>query len=326
MITVNDLGPIRTSLSYPVLSIGAFDGIHRGHQAIIRFLVNRAREKQGTAVVLTFSPHPQRIITPATAPPLLQTLEQKEKILKEMGVDVLVRFPFSREISLLPPERFVSDILFPWDVREIVVGSNFRFGHKRSGDCATLAQICNQREIPVHAIEPVQFRGVRISSTRVRGLLLDGRAGLARRMLNRPHQLKGTVVRGAGHGAALGFPTANVEPQNELTPAVGVYVGRAHLSGREQACVINIGFRPTMYERPEGVPVVEAHLLDFKGDLYGTTISLDFCMRLRSERRFESLNSLKKQIAKDISLARKYLSHAVREEKGSSSYGSNRRD
>src|SRR5512135_2594582 len=141
MVTVSDLAEIGAPLSYPVLSIGAFDGIHRGHQAIIRFLVSRAREKQGTAIVLTFSPHPQRIITPATAPPLLQTPEQKEKILKEMGVDVLLRFPFSREISLLPPEQFVSEIVFPWHVEEIVVGSNFRFGHKRSGDCATLAQI-----------------------------------------------------------------------------------------------------------------------------------------------------------------------------------------
>jgi len=307
MITVNDLSDIRNSLSYPVLSIGAFDGIHRGHQAIIRFLVNRAREKQGTAIVLTFSPHPQRIITPATAPPLLQALEQKEKILKEMGVDVLIRFPFSREISLLPPQRFVSEVLFRWDLREIVVGSNFRFGHKRSGDCAALAEICRQRGIPVHGIEPVHFRGVRISSTRVRGMLLDGRAGLARRLLDRPYEIRGTVVRGAGNGTVIGFPTANLEPQNELIPAVGVYAGRAHLPGRVQPCVINIGFRPTLYERPEGVPVVEAHLLDFNGDLYGTTMSLDFCTRLRAERRFESVNSLKKQIAKDIGLARKYL-------------------
>jgi riboflavin kinase/FMN adenylyltransferase len=307
MITVHDLSEIRTSLTYPVLSIGAFDGIHRGHQAIIRFLVNLAREKQGTAIVLSFSPHPQRIITPATAPPLLQMPEQNEKILKEMGVEVLVRFPFSREISLLPPERFVTEVLFRWDLREIVVGSNFRFGHKRSGDCETLARLCKQREIPVHAIEPVHFRGVRISSTRVRGLLLDGRVALARRMLNRPYELRGTVVRGAGNGVILGFPTANLEPQNELTPAVGVYAGRAHLPGRLQPCVINIGFRPTLYKRSEGAPVVEAHLLDFSGDLYGTTISLDFCTRLRAEKRFESLDSLKKQIAKDIDLARKYL-------------------
>lgn len=312
MIIVNDLTEIRTPLSYPVLSIGAFDGIHRGHQAIIRFLVNLAREKQGTAIVLSFSPHPQRIITPATAPPLLQLPEQKEKILKEMGVDVLVRFPFSREISLLPPERFVTEVLFRWDLREIVVGSNFRFGHKRSGDCETLAGLSRQRGIPVHAIEPVQFRGIRISSTRVRSLLLDGRVGLARRMLDRPYELKGTVVRGAGNGFVLGFPTANLEPQNELTPAIGVYAGRAHLSGRVLPCVINIGFRPTLYKRPEGVPVVEAHLLDFNGDLYGTTLSLDFCTRLRAEKNFDSLDSLKKQIAKDINVAREYLARVVR--------------
>jgi riboflavin kinase/FMN adenylyltransferase len=313
MIIVNDLTEIRTPLDYPVLSIGAFDGIHQGHQAIIRFLVNLARQKQGTAIVLSFSPHPQRIITPATAPFLLQLPEQKEKILKEMGVDVLVRFPFSREISLLPPDRFVTDVLFRWDLREIVVGSNFRFGHKRSGDCAALAELCGQRNIPVHAIEPVCFRGIRISSTRVRSLLLEGRVALARRMLNRPYEFRGTVVRGAGNGIVLGFPTANLEPQNELTPAVGVYAGRAHLHGQVRPCVINIGFRPTLYERPEGVPVVEAHLLDFSADLYGTTISLDFCTRLRAEKRFDSMESLKKQIARDIKVAREYLARGIRE-------------
>ena len=316
MITVNDLAELHTPLSYPILSIGAFDGIHRGHQAIIRFLVGLAREKQGTAIVLSFSPHPQRIITPATAPPLLQMPEQKEKILKEMGVDVLVRFPFSREISLLPPEKFVTEILFRWDVREIVVGSNFRFGHKRSGDCETLAGLCRERGVPVHAIDPVQFRGIRISSTRVRSLLLEGRVALARRMLNRPYELKGTVVRGAGNGAVLGFPTANLEPQNELIPAVGVYAGRARLAGGVHPCVINIGFRPTLYKRPEGVPVIEAHLIGFQGDLYGTTINLDFCTRLRGEKKFDSLENLKKQIARDIDVAREYLERAVRKSGG----------
>jgi riboflavin kinase/FMN adenylyltransferase len=237
--------------------------------------------------------------------------EQKERILEEMGVDVLVRFPFSREISLLPPERFVTEILLRWDLREIVVGSNFRFGHRRSGDCGTLTFICRQRGIPVHAIEPVHFRGTRISSTRVRNLLSGGQVGLAGRLLGRPYQIRGTVVRGAGNGVTLGFPTANLEPQNELMPAVGVYAGRVHIAGVEQPCVINIGFRPTLYERPEGVPVVEAHLLDFSGDLYGTAISLDFCMRLRAEKRFENLDALKKQIEKDVSVARKYFAGSL---------------
>ncbi|RPI25564.1 MAG: bifunctional riboflavin kinase/FAD synthetase [Acidobacteria bacterium] len=312
MRTVNDLADIRDSLSYPVLSIGAFDGIHKGHQAIIRFLVDRAREKDGTSIVLTFNPHPQRIITPATAPPLLQTGEQKERILRDMGVDILVRFPFSRELSLLPPERFLTEVLFAWDLREIVVGANFRFGHKRSGDVHTLREMSSQRGIPVHAIEPVHLRGGRISSTRVRTLLKEGRPELARRLLGRAYQLRGTVVRGAGNGAVLGFPTANLEPQNDVVPAVGVYAGRAYLGGQETACVINIGFRPTLYERPEGAPVIEAHLLDFKGDLYGTTVSLDFCLRLRAEKRFESVDSLKKQIAKDIAVTRKYLTHFER--------------
>ncbi|HXK58564.1 MAG TPA: bifunctional riboflavin kinase/FAD synthetase [Acidobacteriota bacterium] len=307
MLTVTDLNQVRDTLHYPVVSIGAFDGIHKGHQAIIQFLVERARDKQGTSIVMTFNPHPQRLISPATAPPLLQTPEQKERILAQMNVDVLVRFPFSRELSLLSPEQFLNDILFPWKVREIVVGRNFRFGHKRAGDFETLRRLSALRGIPVHGIEPVEFRRVRISSTRVRTLLKEGRMELARRLLGRPFQLRGTVVRGAGNGAILGFPTANLEPHNELIPAVGVYGGRAHVGELIKPCVINIGFRPTLYERPEGVPVVEAHLLDFSGDLYGTTLSIDFCLRLRGEKRFDSVESLKKQIAKDIKVTRKYL-------------------
>lgn len=308
MLIVDDLAQVPDPLDYPVVSIGSFDGIHRGHQAIIQRLLEVTKERKGTSIVLSFSPHPQRVIAPATAPALLQTPAQREQILQALGIDVLFRLPFNRKISLLSPERFVHEILLAWRVDEIVVGTNFRFGHKRSGDFELLRRLCAQRGIEVHGIEPVRFRNVRISSTRVRGLLLEGRVSLARRMLARPYEISGTVVRGAGNGVLLGFPTANLAPENELAPAVGVYAGLAHIDETPRLCVINVGFRPTLHWRQE-TPVVEAHLLDFERDLYGSRLTLQFCLRLRGEKKFDSIDSLKKQIAKDVGLTRKYAAH-----------------
>ena len=307
MLIVDDPSRVPKKMSYPVFTIGVFDGVHRGHQAILGRLLSLAREKGGASVVLTFDPHPQQVITPGTAPVLLQTSRQKEDLLKRMGVAVLLRLPFSREMSLLSPERFVNDILLAMDVREIVLGANFRFGHKRSGDFSTLQALCAPRQIPVQGVEPITLRGVRISSTRIRAFLTSGHVEAARRMLNRPYQLSGKVARGDGAGAGLGFPTANLEPENQLIPASGVYAGRALVAGETRTCVINIGVRPTLH--PEGESrqaVIEAHLLDFEADLYDTAIALDFCVRLRGERRFESVDALKAQIAKDIAITRQY--------------------
>jgi riboflavin kinase / FMN adenylyltransferase len=307
MLIVDNINQLPDPLAYPVLTIGSFDGIHRGHQAIIAKVLSLAEEQQGTAVVMTFNPHPQRIITPATAPSLLQTAEQREAILSKMDVDILFRMPFSRELSLLSPERFVHELLLKWSPQEVVVGANFRFGHKRSGDLQSLRELCASNAIRVHAIEPVTLRGVRISSTRIRSLVSEGLIDPARRMLGRPYRIRGTIARGEGNGRALGYPTANLNPENELPPATGVYAGRAHLDCQEVNCVINVGYRPTLYRRREGSPVIEAHLLDYDGDLYGTDMSLDFCTRLRAEKRFSSRDELRKQIAKDIELTRKYV-------------------
>ena len=309
MLIVDDPSRIPKKMSYPVFTIGVFDGVHRGHQAILGRLFSLAREKGGASVVLTFDPHPQQIITPGTAPVLLQTSRQKEELLKRMGVAVLLRLKFSREMSLLSPERFVNEILFSMDVREIVLGANFRFGHKRSGDFSTLQALCAPRNIPVHGIEPVTSHGVRISSTRIRALLSSGRVEPARRMLNRAYQLSGRIVRGDGAGVGLGFPTANLDPEDQLIPSPGVYAGQAWLAGNEtRPCVINIGFRPTLHPRQDSrEPIIEAHLLDFEGDLYGAAVGLDFCVRLRPERRFKSVEKLKEQIAKDIAVTRRYM-------------------
>lgn len=306
MLIVDDLSRLPNPLPYPVVAIGVFDGVHRGHQAILRRLVERARSRDGTSLVLTFEPHPQKVIAAGLAPPLLQTPAQKEEILRAFSIGVLIRLPFTRELSLYSPERFAREILVDHGIREIHVGANFRFGHRRAGTFATLAEVGKRFGFEVYAVDAVCFRGTRTSSTQVRALLKQGRVEPVRRLLGRPYQICGTVIRGAGRGSTLGFPTANLEVENELIPAPGVYVTRCHVNGRALLSVTNVGFRPTFQAGLGERPVVETHVPGFSENLYGKGVRLDFCLRLRGERKFPGPDALKKQIEKDVRQARKY--------------------
>jgi len=306
MQIIESLTGLPTSLSYPVMTIGVFDGVHRGHRFILEQLVKQAKLNQGTSILLTFTPHPQKVIAPDRAPRLLQTRQQKEAILSSTGIDVMLRLPFNRRLSLYTPREFAETILRNHGIREIHVGENFHFGHRRSGDIQTLASLGKEFEFQVRQIEPVRFRGHRVSSSRIRKQLEAGRVAVASRLLARPYQIGGVVVRGAGKGVELGFPTANLDVENELVPPAGVYVTQAHVNGHENLSVTNIGYRPTMEEETSSGPVVETHLLDFDGDLYGKSLELDFFLRLRPEKKFEGLEALKNQIARDAAAARRY--------------------
>ncbi len=294
-------------LPHPLMAIGVFDGIHLGHQAVLRSLVKRSRESQGTSILLTFHPHPQKVISPPDAPLLLLTFRQKEEMLAQLDIDIIVRLPFTRELSLRTPEQFAQTILRGYGIREIHVGTNFRFGRDRCGDFQMLRSLGGKFQFQVYETEPVCFRNLPVSSTRIRTLLREGRVSLARRLLNRRYQIRGTVVRGARRGVEIGFPTANVEPENELIPANGVYAGQAHVNGVTYTSVTNIGYRPTLHEHGCGRPVVETHLLGFEGTLYGKLLIIDFCLRLRPEKKFDSALSLRKQIERDVGVTRKYL-------------------
>jgi riboflavin kinase/FMN adenylyltransferase len=307
MQIIHDLTQFPRSFSYPIMTIGVFDGVHGGHQVILEQLVKRAGEKKGTSILLTFSPHPQKIISPEDAPLLLQTELQKEKILEKFDLSLIVCLPFTRELSLYTPADFARQILHNHGIREIHVGSNFRFGHRRAGDIETLRSLGEEFQFEVCEIEPVYFRGTRISSSYIRDLLRQGRVVLAKRLLKRPYQIQGLVVRGSGKGVELGFPTANLELENELIPANGVYATRVHLDGQIYPSVTNVGHRPTLHEGTSGAPVVEPHLLDFHEDIYGRQMKLDFCFRLRAEKKFESIGKLQEQIARDAGEARKYF-------------------
>lgn len=309
MLLVRDIAHIPAPLPHPVMALGVFDGLHLGHQVILRRVVARARENNGCAVLVTFEPHPQKVISPADAPLLLQTSTQKQELLAALGIDLLVIIPFTRRLSLYSPREFVEKVLQPSGVREIYVGQNFRFGHKRAGDFNQLKVLGKELGFEVFSTEPVCFRGARISSTRIRSHLQEGRAALARRLLGRPYQLVGTVVRGAGRGKGLGFPTANLKPENELIPATGVYASRIHYQQAVYVAATNVGYRPTLYGAAEKEAVVEIHLLNFDGNLYGRSLRLDFCLRLREERKFANIDALKRQMQKDIQRITRYSKH-----------------
>ncbi|MFQ5740963.1 MAG: riboflavin biosynthesis protein RibF [Acidobacteriota bacterium] len=316
MLVIENLDDLPRALSFPVLTIGVFDGVHLGHQAIFRRLTRRAIETGGTSILLTFTPHPQKIISPPDAPPQLQTDAQKQEILSQEGIDILVRLPFTRRLSLLTPDQFARDILHSHGIREIHVGSNFRFGHRRSGDFQTLRALGRKYGFEVHAIDSVRFRNRRVSSTKVRLSLREGKTSLVRRLLGRPYQIRGTVVRGDRRGVQLGFPTANLHPANELIPCSGVYFTYALVNGKRLPSVTNVGYRPTIGKTVDGPPLVESHLIGYEGDLYGKNITVDFLMRVRPETRFSGLEELKRHIRADIQKAHRYFDHFHRLEEG----------
>ena len=307
MRVVENLDLLQSELACPVLTIGVFDGVHLGHQEILKRVVSRAGEVGGTAVVLTFRPHPQKVISSRDAPPLLQTDEQKIELLEREGIEVLVRTPFTRKLSLLSPRQFVQSVLHRRGIREVHVGSNFRFGHRRAGDFQLLRELAGECGIRVEGIEQVRTGQGRISSTMIRENLRLGRVGEASSMLGRPYEIWGTVVKGAGRGGRLGFPTANLQVLNELIPAVGVYVTQVQLDGVPIGSVTNIGFRPTLTPGTDPLPVVESHILDFNGNLYGQPLRLRFLKRLRPEEKFDNVEKLQHQVQRDIQNARDYL-------------------
>jgi riboflavin kinase/FMN adenylyltransferase len=288
---------------HPAVSVGNFDGVHLGHQALAEVAVRDAHAMGGLAVVLTFDPHPSQVLSPDRAPRALMTVEQKAEVLGALGVDRLAVLPFTRELSLETPERFARLVLREaLGAAVVVVGAGFRFGHRRAGDVRALEACGQAMEFRVHAMEPVLHEGAPISSTRIREALARGDVEAARDLLGRPFRVDGTVVPGAGRGRTLGIPTANLRPENETLPGSGVYACRC--GSQPAAAVVNIGRRPTF---GEGATIVEAHLLDFEGDLYGSRLRVEFIARLREERRFPGRQALVAQIHEDIAAARAVL-------------------
>ncbi len=309
MKVVERLEDVPPDLPLPVATIGNFDGVHLGHQRLMRDLVERARIVGGTPTVVTFNPHPLQVLAPQNAPRQIQTLDQKLATLAGLGIGLVVVIPFTREFAQTHAREFAVKML--WEglrVREIYVGPNFAFGHRREGSFNLLKEIGEERGFFVGRIHQVQFRGNRISSTAVRQALFAGQVMLARRLLGRPYSLAGEIVHGDAIGSGVSVPTANLQSWNELVPRNGVYASYLITEGVRYRGVTNIGVRPTVTQGGSAPATrIEAHLLDFRGDLYGRAAALDLLFYLRQEKRFENMQALVNQIRKDIARARRYF-------------------
>ncbi|MCS7179013.1 MAG: bifunctional riboflavin kinase/FAD synthetase [Anaerolineae bacterium] len=304
MELTHDLESLNLSIPSHV-TIGAFDGVHRGHQHLIGSMVRAAHEAARIAVVLTFDPHPGALLgrRPTAA---LTTLEERAALIADLEVDVLVVLRFTPTVAGTPATRFIHLMRHHLHMVELWVGPDFALGHRREGNVPFLQQLGAQEGFAVRVVEPLRWRGAVVSSTRIRAALTAGDIEEANGCLGRPYRLTGQVVRGRGLGRQIGIPTANlIPPPDRLLPANGVYAGYAHTwEAGSWPTVINVGVRPTI--APDHL-TVEAHLLDFEGDLYDQTLALDFIARLRDEQAFPSLNALVDQIQQDIARAREIL-------------------
>ena len=288
----------------PVLALGNFDGLHRGHTKIIERIRRVTAERGGTSLVLTFDPHPPRIVRPDKAPPLLMTLDQKVEALEKAGIQGVAIVRFTAELSRWEPEMFVRAVLVDWlRVAEVWVGADFLFGRDRSGNFSLLRTLGAQYGFRAEKIDPVRYKEFVVSSTRIRRLVSEGRVDEAGALLGHHFYIDGTVVQGAGRGRELGVPTANIETRNELVPPHGVYATAITIDGILHPSVTNIGTRPT-FEAGQKT-VIETHAWGVDQSFYGHAVRLSFVQRLRDERRFPDVDALKAQIDADVRRARR---------------------
>ena len=291
------------------ITIGFFDGVHRGHQAVIRRIIEVAKERDLRSVVVTFDRHPLQTLSPGKTPPLLTTLKRKASYIEELGVDVLFVLEFTEEVSQWSPEEFVDRVLVRGlGTRHVSIGTNFTFGHKAAGNLQVLADLGAANDITVEAVGIFKMDGRPVSSTSIREALSEGDLEWPARALGRRYVVEGQVVQGAGRGKGLGWPTANLRtPEGILLPGRGVYACLASTEGRSHAAAVNIGINPTFGGEPLHL---EAHLLDFEGDLLGKVLAVEFWERLRDEQRFDSADVLAEQIEHDVQRTRELVTSA----------------
>ena len=300
-------GTDNAKISRPtVLTLGVFDGLHLGHQLIVRTVVERARAIGAVPTVITFDPHPRAVLHPESAPPLLQTFDQKIEALGLLGIEQTIVVRFTKQFAQVDAEEFLRDVVRErLQAREVYLGRGFAFGRDRKGNIDLLNNISGQLGFLAAEVPEVQLRGHRISSSRIREFLKQGRVNLVRSMLGRPYGVEGRVVRGNERGRILGFPTANLAPQNRVIPKNGVYVTATLIEGTWRRSITNVGTRPTFETTEE--PSVETFVMNWSGDLYGDVVRVRFLHRLRDERKFDSVESLKSQIAFDLRRAERYF-------------------
>jgi len=312
MRIVSRIEEIQTPYEKAVITIGNFDGVHIGHQALLHTVIEKALAMGGTSVVMTFEPHPMKLLAPSRHKPLITLYEQKCELISRTGIDVLISVPFTKAFSEMTARDFVQELLIDRiGVKAIVVGNDYTFGRNREGNVSLLKSWSRELGFEVFTVDWIQSANLarRISSTRIRELVKKGRMEEAKKLLGRYYQIRGTVTAGRRRGASqLGFPTANIELQDELCPAQGIYAVTVQIKGHTHQGVANIGFSPTFDDH---LFTVEVHILDFNQSIYGESIRVNFIGRLRDEVKFNSLDALSAQIHKDIARAREILSNLI---------------
>lgn len=305
----HSLKEIKKAPSRSVVTIGIFDGLHRGHIRIVKSLVKRAKELDAKSLVLTFYPHPSSVLHPKNLAPLLISLKHRISLLKDIGIDILVLLRFNKSFSKMKPETFITGVLQKrFGMKEILVGDNFNFGWRRSGDIGLLRKFSKKYGFRVKRIRLLKLRKRIISSSYIRSLILNGRLNEASRLLARPVSILGTVKKGTKRGRILGYPTANVDPHHEAIPPSSVYAVYIKLNNKKYKGVLNIGLRPTFYiEGYPPEPTIEVHIFNFNKDIYGKDLEIIFVKRLRPEIRFKDKDSLIKRIRLDEKAARRAL-------------------
>lgn len=289
------------------LTIGTFDGVHLGHQHLVRSLVARAHADNLPAVVVTFHPHPTLVLRGGKSSHYLTLPEKRAELLGELGVDFVITHPFNREVSQLTADEFIARLHKSLAFSHLWIGHDFALGKDREGNPERLGELGQQYGFEVKQISAYQLDGEVVSSSLIRDLLRAGEAENAAHYLGRPFSVRGEVIGGDQRGKSLGFATANLDvPDQMVGLSRGVYACRALVSGTTHLAVTNIGYRPT-FDQPGGVPRIEAHLLDFEQDIYGQTMELFFLSRLRGEKKFDEIQELQDQVQRDITLARKIL-------------------
>ncbi|MCD6256056.1 MAG: bifunctional riboflavin kinase/FAD synthetase [Deltaproteobacteria bacterium] len=305
MKVISSLENIKEPFAYAVITVGNFDGVHIGHQGLLKEVKKRADKMSGTSIVLTFEPHPLKVLKEKKIP-LITPFERKIELIEKLGIDVVICLPFTREFSKVSAREFVEEILLKKiGMKEIVVGYDYTFGHKREGNIDLLKKLGDELGFKVCILGPILVDNMIVSSTRIRNLIMEGELEKVKILLNRYYQVSGEVI--AGHdrgGRLLGFPTANLKLVNEVFPKNGVYVVEVIYNNKVYGGVTNIGFKPTF---GNDALSVETHILDFDQNIYGKKIKLNFIKRLRNEKKFSSIEALAAQIKRDIEEARKIL-------------------
>jgi riboflavin kinase/FMN adenylyltransferase len=291
-----------------VLTLGVFDGLHLGHQAIMQTVVDRAEAIGAVPTAITFDPHPRAVLHRESAPPLLQTLDQRLANFEVLGIKQAIVIRFDQEFAAINAEFFLRETIHErLQAKEVFLGKGFAFGKDRAGNIELLRKISDDLGFFADEVAEVQLRGIRISSSKIRQFLRDGKVNLARRMLGRPYGVEGQIIHGFERGRTIGFPTANLKPRNRVIPKFGVYATATLIDNEWRRSITNVGVRPTFENETE--PSVETFIFDFDGDLYGDSLRLRFLYRIRDERKFNGIDELKSQINKDCNVALEYFSH-----------------